>query len=75
MTAPLAKHALTEGLGLGDLRVHEALRVALAGDATVLARSAEGPLLVAMERGKLRLLFIAFDLAASDLPLRIAFPV
>jgi Ca-activated chloride channel homolog len=75
VTAPLAKHAVTEGLNLGDLRVHEALRVAIAGDTTVLARSAEGPLLVAMERGKLRLLFIGFDLAASDLPLRIAFPV
>lgn len=73
--APLAKHAVTEGLSLGDLRVQEALRVGLAGDATVLARSAEGPLLLAMERGKLRLLFVGFDLAASDLPLRVAFPV
>jgi hypothetical protein len=73
--APLAKHAVTEGLSLGDLRVQEALRVAPAGDATVLARAVEGPLLLAMERGKLRLLFIGFDLAASDLPLRVAFPV
>ena len=32
-------------------------------------------MLVALERGKLRLLFIAFDLMASDLPLRVAFPI
>ncbi|MBM2803837.1 MAG: hypothetical protein HW419_1730 [Deltaproteobacteria bacterium] len=73
--APLVKHAVTEGLSLGDLRVQEALRVGLAGDATVLARSAEGPLVFVMERAKLRLLFVGFDLAASDLPFRVAFPV
>src|SRR5262249_58115591 len=35
----------------------------------------ESPMLVALERGKLLLLFIAFDLMASDLPLRVAFPI
>ncbi len=73
--APLAKHPLTEGLSLGDLRVQEARRVGLTGEATVLASSADGPLLIALEQGKLRLLFIGFDLAASDLPLRVAFPL
>lgn len=72
---PLAKHPLTEGLSLGDLRVQESLRVALKGRGTVLARAAEGPLLVALEQGRLRLLFLAFDITASDLPLRVAFPV
>lgn len=73
--APLAKHALTEGLSLADLHVQEALRLAVTGEGTVLARAAEGPLLFASDNGKLRLLVIAFDLAASDLPLRVAFPV
>src|SRR5262245_8834754 len=73
--APLAKHPITEGLSLGDLRVQEALPVALTGAATVVARSAEGPLLIATEKGKLRGFFIGFDLMASDLPLRVAFPV
>jgi Ca-activated chloride channel homolog len=71
----LANHPLTEGINLSDLRVQEARRVALAGDATVLATSVDGPLIIAVERGKLRLLYIGFDLAASDLPLRVAFPV
>jgi Ca-activated chloride channel homolog len=73
--SPLAKHPLTEGLSLGDLRVGEALRVSLKGEGIVLARSAEGPLLVALELRRLRLLFLGFDLTASDLPLRVAFPV
>lgn len=73
--APLPKHAITEGLNLGDLRIEHARRVAVTGEATVLAASAEGPLLVAAERGNLRSFFIGFDLMASDLPLRVAFPV
>src|SRR5262249_56811674 len=73
--APLAKHPITDGLSLADLQVRESLRVAVTGDGVVLARSAESPMLVALERGKLRLLFIAFDLMASDLPLRVAFPI
>ncbi|MET0500725.1 MAG: VWA domain-containing protein, partial [Candidatus Binatia bacterium] len=72
---PLIKHPITEGLSLGDLHVQESMRVAVTGDGVVLARSFESPVLFALERGKLRLLFIAFDLMASDLPLRVAFPV
>ncbi|MGH7886459.1 MAG: VWA domain-containing protein, partial [Candidatus Binatia bacterium] len=75
LSAPLAKHPLTEGLSLGDLRVQEARRVGLTGEATVLAGSADGPLMIALEQTKLRLLYIGFDLAASDLPLRVAFPL
>ena len=75
IVAPLAKHPITEGLSLADLHVREALRVGVTGDGVVLARSPQGPLLFAIERNKLRLLFIAFDLTASDLPLRVAFPV
>jgi Ca-activated chloride channel family protein len=73
IVAPLAKHPVTDGLGLADLHVREALRVAVTGDGVVLARSPQSPLLFALERSRLRLLFIAFDLTASDLPLRVAF--
>jgi Mg-chelatase subunit ChlD len=75
IVAPVTKHPITDGLSLADLQVREALRVAVTGDSVVLARSPESPMLVALERGKLRLLFIAFDLMASDLPLRVAFPI
>ena len=75
IVAPVTKHPITDGLSLADLQVRESLRVAVTGDSVVLARSPESPMLVALERGKLRLLFIAFDLMASDLPLRVAFPI
>jgi Ca-activated chloride channel family protein len=75
VSAPLARHPVTAGLSLGDLHVQESLRVAASGDSIVLARAASSPLLVAIERAKLRALFIGFDLMASDLPLRVAFPV
>ena len=75
IVAPLAKHSITDGLILADLQVRESLRVAVTGEGIVLARSSESPMLVALERDKLHLLFIAFDLMASDLPLRVAFPI
>jgi uncharacterized membrane protein len=75
ISAPLAKHPLMAGLSLGDLHVQDALRVSAGGDAVVLARAANSPLLVAFERAKLRALFIGFDVMASDLPFRVAFPV
>jgi len=75
ITAPVTKHPLTEGLTLGDLHVQEALRLATTGAGTVLLRSADHPLLFAWENAPLRALVIGFDLMASDLPLRVAFPV
>src|SRR6266480_2154879 len=75
IVAPLAKHPLTDGLNLGDLRINEALRIGVRDEGTVLARSEQSPLLYVLDKGKLRLLFIGFDLMASDLPLRVAFPV
>jgi len=75
VSASSVRHPLAQGVQLGDLRVREARRVDLAGEAAVLAGSADGPLIVALERAKLRLLYIGFDLAHSDLPLRVAFPI
>ena len=73
---PLVKHALTAGLSLGDLRISEALRLRPRGQGVVLARDgADNPLLYVLEQGKLRVVLVAFDLMASDLPLRIAFPI
>jgi Mg-chelatase subunit ChlD len=69
------KHPLTEGVRLDDLYIKEALRLIPSGDGTTLARSREGPLIFAFERGRLRALVLGFDLLASDLPYRVAFPV
>jgi Ca-activated chloride channel homolog len=70
-----AHHAIADGVALGDLAVNEALRLAAPSDAQVLARAPEGPLVFAVERPGLKALVIGFDLRASDLPWRVAFPV
>lgn len=75
VVAPLEKHPVTAGLSLGDLQIRKALRVSAEGDSQVLARGNGGPLMVAWERPGLRAIFIGFDLADSDLPYRVAFPV
>lgn len=70
-----AKHPLTEGLRLDDLYIKEALRLIPTGAGTPLVLSREGPLIFALEQGRLRALVIGFDLLASDLPFKVAFPV
>jgi Mg-chelatase subunit ChlD len=76
IVSPAAKHPITQGLNLGDVKIHEALRVFAKNDeGIVLARAQENPLVYAWEKDKLRVLFLGFDLMASDLPLRVAFPV
>jgi Ca-activated chloride channel family protein len=75
LLAPVAEHPLTTGLKLGDLAIREASRVALKGPGVALARSSETVLLYALEQRGLRVFFFGFDLLASDLPLRVAFPI
>lgn len=75
ITSSITKHPVSDGVSLGDLHVQESLRLRLSGESTVLAGSSETPLLVAVEKNDLRALVIGFDLMASDLPLRVAFPV
>ncbi|HWO41123.1 MAG TPA: VWA domain-containing protein, partial [Candidatus Eisenbacteria bacterium] len=71
---PLERHPITTGVQLADLFVQEALRLAQ-GEGVTLARSRGGPLLWAYEKGPLRALVISFDILASDLPVRVAFPL
>src|SRR6185369_15947758 len=68
-------YAIGEGVALGDLSINEALRLTAPTDAQVLARAPEGPLVFAVDRPGLKALVIGFDLRASDLPWRVAFPV
>ncbi len=71
----VAKHAITAGLNLGDLRIDEALALKTRGEGLVLARAEQTPLIYLLDRGGTRALVIGFDLLASDLPLRVAFPL
>ncbi len=69
-------HPLIEGVRLENIYVREALQLVPKGEeGVVLTRAKEGPLLFALERGRLKALVFGFDLLASDLPFKIAFPV
>ena len=71
----VTRHPVTEGLHLGDLYIKEALHLVPTGGGITLARSKEGPLIFALERGRLKALVLAFDLLDSDLPFKVAFPI
>lgn len=71
----VTKHPVTEGLRLEDLYIKEALHLVPTGEGKTLVRSTEGPIIFALEKGRLRALVLGFDLLASDLPFRVAFPV
>jgi Mg-chelatase subunit ChlD len=75
LLASAARHPLGQGLSFDNLYVKEALDLVPPSGAAVLARSKEGPLIFTLERGRLKALVIGFDLLASDLPWRVAFPV
>jgi hypothetical protein len=70
-----ADHPLLAGIDLGRLNIARASRVEAPAWAETVAASADGaPLLLAGERDGQRLVILAFDLHASDLPLDVAFP-
>ncbi len=76
LAAADAAHPLTAGVRLDGLVVRDALALAVDdGRGVTLAASAGGPLIHAVEEGDLKALVFAFDLARSDLPFRVSFPL
>lgn len=69
------QHPLTEGLRLDGLYIREALKLHPTGEGVSLATSSQGPLLQVVEQKRLKALILAFDLAESDLPFRVSFPL
>ncbi|MBI4527916.1 MAG: VWA domain-containing protein [Deltaproteobacteria bacterium] len=68
-------HPLTKGVRLDNLTIKEAMRLGLTGEGVPLARSKEGALICAFETNRLKALILGFELSASDLPFRVAFPI
>ncbi len=58
-----------------DVAIREAVRVETPGWARPLVEAEGGPLLLAGSTGGRRVAILTFDLYASDLPLKIAFPI
>lgn len=68
-------HPVMRFVDMRPVRVRSAAQVQAASWADVLAGSRRGPLLAAGETGGSRVVSASFDLADSDWPLRIAFPL
>ena len=70
-----ARHPLLRFTALGDVNLARALRVDPRPDDTVVAASANGPLIVAGRRSDQPFVALTFDIRESDLPLRTAWPL
>jgi hypothetical protein len=68
-------HPILNYVNLQNVQLGEGYRVKPPSEAQILARSFEDPLIIAESRPNRRLVFFAFDINRSDLPLRVAFPV
>ena len=70
------KHPIVRFLALGDVNIAKAHKLTgQAGDKTVGASEPGGPILVAGTRASYKFVAMGFDPAASDLPLRTAWPL
>jgi len=72
-------HPINRYVTYHDVVVREARAVtpdagAAGADASILARSAQAPLVLLRETGTHRTVYIQFDVQKTDLPLRVAFP-
>jgi hypothetical protein len=69
------EHPILRHVALSDVNVASASRLKTQPGDAVLASSAAGPLLVSGERAGQPFVALTFDVARSDLPLRVAWPL
>ncbi len=69
------KNPVTQFAPWSDVRFAQALAVTIKPWAQTLVDSERTPLIVAGQRGAHRVVWCGFDLAQTDLPLRVAFPI
>jgi hypothetical protein len=76
LAKPETKHPLLWKVALADFNVAKMAKLAPAPRDTVIATAASGePAIVVHEEGGAKMVLWAFDIGATDLPLRYAFPV
>lgn len=69
------KHPVTANASWADLRIAESLNARPKPWAQTLVEAERGPLVVAGQQGGKRSIWVGFDIRASDLPLRVTFPI
>lgn len=75
ITEQSRSHPVMRWVTLKDVNISSALRFRRGPGVTVLAEAFGEPLAVAARRGGRPLVLLGFDVTASDLPLRVAFPL
>ena len=68
-------HPLLRFVNLDNVVVSEAIGVKAPAWGTVIADSPQGPLIIAGENGRQRVVWIGFDVLSSTWPLRVSFPM
>ena len=68
-------HPINRHLALQNIAINSAHKISVPDSFEILMSSFESPLLVIEENEERRVLVIAFDPLATDLPLRVAFPI
>lgn len=68
-------HPLLRFVNLDNVQIAEAAGIRSPNWGTVVAESPQGPLIVAGERGRQRVVWVGFDVLESTWPLRVSFPM
>ncbi len=69
------RHPIVRWTALDDVNIAVGHKLAAEPGDKIVGASAEGPILVAGSRGGFRFVAMGFDVRASDLPLRVAWPL
>ncbi len=70
-----ALHPVNRAVNYGNVYLRQAIKARWPVQALTLLEGDQGPLITAYGRGRLNVITVAFDLAQTDWPLRISFPL
>ena len=69
------EHPILRSVDLSDLFIRSASEIETSREGRILATSGDNPLLASYETPDLRVVYLGFDIMASDFPLRVSFPI
>lgn len=69
------RHPAARGVNFSDIAIKSAPKLTLPGYAVPIVEGPDGPLVFSWEKGRTRAVVIPFNIAESDWPLRLSFPL